>query len=136
MIATAVSGASMSPLVPGLAPRGRLVVVGVAPDPLEVRTTELIFGTRTIAGSLTGSSIENEDNLRFAAAPDPIEVVPLSEGRRPTTGWPRPGALPDGPRHPGHDHTGASVMNVERWAAAPEILDRVEADVRRSQASG
>lgn len=82
IIATAASGASMSPLVPGLAPRGRMVVVGAAGDPIEVRTADLIFGTRTVSGSLTGSSIDNEDNLNFAAARDVramTEVVPLAQ---------------------------------------------------------
>lgn len=66
VIATAASGASMSPLVSGLAPRGQLVVVGAAPDPLQVSTSDLIFGARTVSGSLTGTAIENEDNLSFA----------------------------------------------------------------------
>lgn len=82
IVATAASGASMSSLPAGLAPRGRLVVVGAAPDPISVSTLDLIFGTRTITGSLTGSSIENEDNLRFGLATGvaPMtEVVPLSE---------------------------------------------------------
>jgi alcohol dehydrogenase, propanol-preferring len=68
IVATAASGASMSPLVAGLAPRGQLIVVGAADDPIEVQTTDLIFGGRSIVGSLTGSSIENEDNLEFSAA--------------------------------------------------------------------
>lgn len=39
VVATAASGASMSPLVAGLAPRGQLVVVGAAPDrPSRTRT--------------------------------------------------------------------------------------------------
>jgi alcohol dehydrogenase, propanol-preferring len=82
IVATAASGASMSPLVSGLAPRGRMVVVGAAFDPIQVQTTDLIFGTRTVSGSLTGSSIDNEDNLRFADARDvrPMtEVMPLTE---------------------------------------------------------
>ena len=82
VVATAASGASMSPLVSGLAPRGRMVVVGAAVDPIQVQTTDLIFGTRTIAGSLTGSSIDNEDSLRFAEARDvrPMtEVLPLAQ---------------------------------------------------------
>src|SRR5882757_2769625 len=82
VIATASNGASMSPLVAGLAPRGRMIVVGAAPDPISVNTADLIFGTRTIAGSLTGSSIENEDNLAFSQARGvhPMnEIVPLSE---------------------------------------------------------
>jgi propanol-preferring alcohol dehydrogenase len=36
------------------------VVVGVGPDPVNVSTHDLVFGTRRISGSLTGSSIENE----------------------------------------------------------------------------
>jgi D-arabinose 1-dehydrogenase-like Zn-dependent alcohol dehydrogenase len=68
IVATAASGASMSPLVAGLAPRGQLVVVGAAPDPISVQTSDLILGSRSIVGSLTGSSIENEDNLAFSVA--------------------------------------------------------------------
>ena len=82
IIATAASGSSMSPLVGGLAPRGRMVVVGAAPDPISVQTQDLIFGTRSIAGSLTGSSIQNEDNLALSVARGiraMIEVLPLGE---------------------------------------------------------
>ena len=68
IIATAASGASMSPLIAGLAPRGQLVVVGAAFDPIEVQTTDLIFGSRSIVGSITGTPIQNEDNLAFSAA--------------------------------------------------------------------
>ena len=46
--------------------RGQLVVVGAAPDPISVQTSDLIFGGRSIVGSLTGSSIENQDNLAFS----------------------------------------------------------------------
>jgi propanol-preferring alcohol dehydrogenase len=82
IIATAASGASMSALVGGLAPRGRMLVVGAAPDPISIQTQDLVFGTRSVAGSLTGSSIENEDNLAFSLARDiraMIEVLPLAE---------------------------------------------------------
>lgn len=82
VIATAASGASMSPLVAGLRPHGQLVVVGAAPDPIEVNTADLIFGGRSIVGSLTGSSIENEDSLAFSAAngiAPMIEVMPFEE---------------------------------------------------------
>jgi alcohol dehydrogenase, propanol-preferring len=76
IIATASSGASMSPLVDGLAPGGRLIVVGAALDPISVSTLSLVFGTRSIVGSLTGSSIENEDNLGLALAHD---IRPMNE---------------------------------------------------------
>jgi propanol-preferring alcohol dehydrogenase len=82
IIATAASGASMSPLLGGLAPRGRMVVVGAAPDPISVQTSELIFGTRSVTGSLTGSAIQNEDNLALSLQRGiraMIEVMPLTE---------------------------------------------------------
>ncbi|MEU4410630.1 alcohol dehydrogenase catalytic domain-containing protein [Streptosporangium sp. NPDC023963] len=82
IIATAASGASMTGLVTGLAPRGRMVVVGAAMDPISVNTADLIFGTRTLSGSLTGSSIENEDNLAFSGRHGiraMIETVPWAE---------------------------------------------------------
>jgi len=34
------------------------VVVGAASDPISIQTTDLVFGTRTVTGSLTGTSIE------------------------------------------------------------------------------
>jgi D-arabinose 1-dehydrogenase-like Zn-dependent alcohol dehydrogenase len=63
-------------LVGGLAPRGRLVVVGAATDPISVDTSDLIFGGRSIVGSLTGSSIENEENLAFSVTHG---VKPMTE---------------------------------------------------------
>lgn len=72
----------MTPLVPGLAARGHMVVVGVAPDPVTISTPDLVLGTRTVSGSLTGSSIENEDGLdfsnRFGIRPM-VETMPLAQ---------------------------------------------------------
>jgi alcohol dehydrogenase, propanol-preferring len=82
IIATASNGASMSPLIAGLAPRGKLMVVGAAADPIEVVTSDIIFGTRSLVGSLTGSSIENEDNLLLAqrrGIRSMNEVMPFTE---------------------------------------------------------
>jgi alcohol dehydrogenase, propanol-preferring len=82
VVATAASGASMSPLIAGLRPRGRLMVVGAAPDPIELQTSALIFGGRSVVGSLTGSARENEANLAFGVdhrvAPM-IERMPFDE---------------------------------------------------------
>jgi propanol-preferring alcohol dehydrogenase len=82
VLATAASGASMSPLVNGLAPRGRLLVLGVAADPIEVSTPSLIFGGRAIEGALTGTPSDNEDNLAFSLAQNVrplVEVLPLEK---------------------------------------------------------
>lgn len=82
VIATAADGTSMSPLVAGLAPGGRMVVVGVGGGPLQLATAPLVLGTRTVLGTVTGSSIDNEDSLRFArrhGIRSLNEVVPLAE---------------------------------------------------------
>jgi D-arabinose 1-dehydrogenase-like Zn-dependent alcohol dehydrogenase len=66
ILATAPSGKSMSSLIGGLAPNGKLLVVGAATDPLEAGTSELIFGKRDIQGWLAGIPTDSEDTLRFA----------------------------------------------------------------------
>ena len=57
------------------AARIRLVVVGAAPDPIEVSTSDLIFGGRSILGSLTGTPIQNEDSLAFGAANGVVAMI-------------------------------------------------------------
>ncbi|GHH82788.1 hypothetical protein GCM10018793_43250 [Streptomyces sulfonofaciens] len=65
VIATAADSASMSPLVPGPAPHGRLIVLGGGGEPLTVDGADLLFPTRTVVGGMVGSAIENEDDLAF-----------------------------------------------------------------------
>jgi alcohol dehydrogenase, propanol-preferring len=82
VISTSADGAAMSPLVAGLKPNGRMVVVGAGPTPISVSTADLIFGARSISGSLTGTPIDNEDNLEFSARKGirpMIETVPLDQ---------------------------------------------------------
>ncbi len=56
----------MSPLVGGLAPRGQLIVAGAGGDePISVNPVPLRFGMRSIAGTMTGSSIDAEDTLSY-----------------------------------------------------------------------
>lgn len=81
VIATAAAG-DISPLLNGLASGGRLVVVGASDQPVKVTPIQLVFGDVRIMGSLTGSAIQNENNLRFAADQGIraiIETRPLSE---------------------------------------------------------
>ena len=66
ILATAPSGAAISSLLPGLAVRGKLVVVGVSGDPIPVNGVPLIFGGRSVIGSLTGRAIETQDTLDFS----------------------------------------------------------------------
>src|SRR5258705_1867086 len=48
ILATAPSGSAMGPLISGLAIRGKLIVVGVPEDPLQVSAFPLVFGGRSV----------------------------------------------------------------------------------------
>jgi D-arabinose 1-dehydrogenase-like Zn-dependent alcohol dehydrogenase len=82
VLATAPSGKAMSSLVAGLGPNGILVVIGASPDPIEVSTTLLILGKRSIKGWSAGTPADSEDTLRFAEAAGVrpmIEKLPLEK---------------------------------------------------------
>jgi propanol-preferring alcohol dehydrogenase len=82
ILATAPSGSGMGPLVSGLAARGKLIVVGVPQDPIQLSAFPLVFGGRSIYGSLTGTAIDNEDTLAFSVLENirpMVETVPLEQ---------------------------------------------------------
>ena len=82
ILATAPSGDGMGPLVSGLAAHGKLIVVGVPSDPIQLSAFPLVFGGRSIYGSLTGTPIDNEDTLAFSVLENirpMIETVPLEQ---------------------------------------------------------
>jgi D-arabinose 1-dehydrogenase-like Zn-dependent alcohol dehydrogenase len=66
ILATAPSAKGMSALIEGLAPNGRLMVIGVAADAIEVAPLKLIIGTKAIEGYVSGTTADTEDTLRFA----------------------------------------------------------------------
>jgi D-arabinose 1-dehydrogenase-like Zn-dependent alcohol dehydrogenase len=82
ILATAPSSKAMSALIDGLAPNGKLMVVGVAFDPIEVTPVQLITGSRTIQGWAAGTPTDAEDTLRFAqltGVRPMIETYPLEK---------------------------------------------------------
>jgi propanol-preferring alcohol dehydrogenase len=85
ILATAPSGSAIASLLPGLAVRGKLVVVGVSGDAIPVNGVPLIFGGRSVVGSLTGRAIEMQDTLDFSVLTDVrpmIETLPLSKAEQ------------------------------------------------------
>jgi propanol-preferring alcohol dehydrogenase len=66
VLGTAPTGEGMAQTVPGLTPRGQLIVVAVPGDPITLNATDLIFGARSVVGALTGSVPDNEKTLAFA----------------------------------------------------------------------
>lgn len=82
IIATAPHARSISDCIKGLRERGRLVVVAAAGEPIEVSTTDLIFGGRGIDASLTGDVAATEATLAFsrqAGIRPVIETLPLEK---------------------------------------------------------
>jgi D-arabinose 1-dehydrogenase-like Zn-dependent alcohol dehydrogenase len=80
ILATVTSGEAMSAVIPGLAVRGKLVVVGVGMDPIKVSTLDLIGGSRSVVGHASGASIDSQDTLAFSALSGvrpQIETMPL-----------------------------------------------------------
>ena len=66
IIATAPNSKSMSALVDGLAPNGKLMVIGAAFEPIEVTPLQLISGSRALQGWWSGTPTDSEDTLRFS----------------------------------------------------------------------
>lgn len=82
IVALAPSSKAMSELFDGLAPNGKLVVIGVDSEPLQVTPVQLITGSRTIQGWAAGTPVDTEDTLRFAelsGVRPMIETYPLEK---------------------------------------------------------
>ena len=67
ILATVTNGQAMAAVLGGLGVGGKLLIVGAPPDPLQVAAGPLIGGRRSIAGWPSGTSIESEDTMKFAA---------------------------------------------------------------------
>src|SRR6266404_3491390 len=82
ILATATSGNAMGSLVSGLAAHGKLIVLGVPQDQIQLNAFPLVFGGRSIYGSLTGTPIDGEDTLAFSVLENirpMVETVPLEQ---------------------------------------------------------
>lgn len=82
ILATAPSSKAMSEVIDGLAPNGKLMVVGATMDPIEVTPIQLISGSRSLQGWASGTPTDAEDTLRFAeltGVRPMIETYPLEK---------------------------------------------------------
>lgn len=80
IVTTIGDAAAVSALMSGLAPRGRLVLLGAGKDPLPVSAGHLVVGERSVLGSITGTPCENEKALAFSVLTGVrprIETMPL-----------------------------------------------------------
>jgi D-arabinose 1-dehydrogenase-like Zn-dependent alcohol dehydrogenase len=66
ILATAPSAEAMAAVMPGLAVKGTLVVIGVG-GPIQVSPMDIIQGSRTVQGWYSGTAIDSQDTLEFSA---------------------------------------------------------------------
>lgn len=81
IVATAPDSKSISALVDGLAPDGKLLVIGAGQESLTVTPIQLIGQRRTIAGWPSGTAKDSEDTMQFSAMTGVrpmIETFPLA----------------------------------------------------------
>jgi D-arabinose 1-dehydrogenase-like Zn-dependent alcohol dehydrogenase len=82
ILATAPSSKAMSEIFGGLSRNGKLLVVGAAPEPIEVSPIGLISGYKSVQGWSSGIPTDSEDTLRFAeltGVKTMIEKYPLEK---------------------------------------------------------
>src|SRR5215469_13259828 len=82
ILITASGGKTVAATFKGLRPGGVSIVLGVGPEPIQVSSMDLIFGSRTLAGALTGDPATADATLRFSALSGVsamIETVPLDQ---------------------------------------------------------
>ncbi|MFI4866585.1 MAG: alcohol dehydrogenase [Steroidobacterales bacterium] len=80
IISTVTNAAAMTAVLQGLAINGKLILLGVSREPVEVPSMLMVGGRRSIAGWPSGTSRDSEDAMAFSAqagvAPM-IETMPL-----------------------------------------------------------
>ncbi|MGW5234036.1 alcohol dehydrogenase [Streptomyces nodosus] len=82
VLGTAASSEAMAATVDGLAPRGKLVVIGVTAQPLGVTPVQLIGDSLSLQGHPSGTALEVEDTMAFSVRTGVrpmVETVPLDE---------------------------------------------------------
>jgi len=66
-LATAPDSKAISSLVDGLAPGGKLLVIGASFEPLTITPLQLIGGRKSIQGWPSGTAKDSEETLAFSA---------------------------------------------------------------------
>ncbi|MFE0512089.1 alcohol dehydrogenase catalytic domain-containing protein [Streptomyces sp. NPDC058964] len=82
VLATVTSSEAMSATVDGLGRRGELVIVGISPEHINVTPLQLVPNARKVYGHASGTAVDTQDTLRFAAQTGVrawVEEMPLEE---------------------------------------------------------
>jgi len=82
ILATAPDGKAMGSLIDGLGVNGRLIIIGASAEPFAVSSFQLLMARKSIVGWPSGTAMDIEDTLRFAASTGVrpmIETAPLEQ---------------------------------------------------------
>jgi len=82
ILSTVTSAKALEWTIDGLAPGGKLIVVGAPDGPVVVNPFPLLLGRRTVAGWPSGTGMDSEDTLKFSAltgVKSMNEVYPLEK---------------------------------------------------------
>ena len=83
ILSTITSAKALEWTIDGLAPSGKLIVVGAPEDgPIVINPFPLLLGRRTVAGWPSGTGMDSEDTLKFSAltgVKSMIETYPLEK---------------------------------------------------------
>ena len=85
ILATVTNAKAMSALIGGLGVDGKLLVVGVSPEPIEVSPLQLISKRSSVAGWPSGRAADSEETMRFSVLEGirpMIETFPLAEAAK------------------------------------------------------
>jgi D-arabinose 1-dehydrogenase-like Zn-dependent alcohol dehydrogenase len=80
ILSTVTDAKAMSTVVGGLAADGKMMVVGVSPEPIQVPPFVIVGGRRGVQGWPSGTSIDSEETMAFSALANikpMIETMPL-----------------------------------------------------------
>jgi len=80
ILSTVTDSNAMSAVIGGLATDGKLVAVGVSPEPIQVPPFAIVGGRRSVAGWPSGTSVDSEETMAFSALANVrpmIETMPL-----------------------------------------------------------
>jgi alcohol dehydrogenase/propanol-preferring alcohol dehydrogenase len=81
ILATATSGKAMSAALGGLGLNGKMIMVGIGQEPVEVPIAQFIMGRHSVQGWPSGTSADSQDTLDFSAlsgVKPMIEEFPLA----------------------------------------------------------
>ncbi|MCU1282102.1 MAG: alcohol dehydrogenase [bacterium] len=87
ILATASGGKAVAETLRGLRPHGAMIVVGAAPDPIQISSFDLLFSNRggspkVVEGALTGTPAVGDATLKFSVLSGVaamIETMPLEK---------------------------------------------------------